>query len=490
MTKKIALEDVQFGGKRHSDNFSSSKDANPEVALDQTDPTENLFNAGAPGFPIISKDALGMQQYHNLDRFGYEAFDERPLTDNDRLEVVGPTSAPDLAEDQQDLRTMASLVDGYYELSQTLESYSELPPVHASLVRTMVNKGQTLARKQGVSTEAFQEGKITLSIAQEGLGRAIQDIWEAIVRVVNRIWKKIISFFTTSDVQGSYIDMRLDRMESFLRGAEGLIPKVPLINPGMSYQRLGKGSGEPQGPREILSGLTDYITMARRVLHEYTGHVEMIGHRLTEAARRNQEDPMAWVSSMNAVGSTFGGQRLYDIVGATRQIVHPQYPNDLVHTSFTLTGGRVLLVVEHRKEDNEDLLEETSRYTQAEVLLTYRHDYNPAEIKEIIPYGVSELRELCQLARELNNVSKQHDGKEMMHRLKRVQDDLSNACKAMPTKTKEHAEMVGRALHYVDAFSRWCLHPTAEVTASLQQIANQVVSFVGANVEAYRVPRS
>jgi hypothetical protein len=485
MTIRLSQEN-EFGGKRHSDNVSSGKDLNPNTALDENGTNITMLAPSPSTFPTVDPLSLN-EQYHNHDNFGYESFDQRPLTD-DNTSVIDPMDIPEIAPDQLKLRQLSHLVEGYYELSHTLESYTELDPSKARVVAMMLEQGRRILGTEQVSLEAYSP-VMTLSIAREGLGSTIKHVWDAIIRVVKRIWEKIISFFKVRDIQSAYIEARLSRLEFFLNGVEGTTPVTAIVAVGESYQKLGKGFGQPHGSREILAGLSEYITMAKRVMVEYTGHLESVGKNLVTAARAPRTSPEAWVKGMNNAARQFGGERLYEILGATRKITHPQFPADIVHSTFTLIGGRVILVIEQPEASDASLATETSNLSQVQVIVSYRTDYKPLGIMEITPYGVPELKEMIKLARQLNHVTREHEGSRIVERLNAIKNDLSRTLEKIPSEVNSHTDEVARALHYVAALSNWTLHPLSEMAASMQQIATQVMSFVNANAQAYRGKR-
>jgi len=486
MSTRVTKEEFGFGEQHKNASMSSGKDMNPETIQDANGVTVTTLTGQNTMMPTIDPEAQGMDQYHNLDRFGYESFDERPLTDANRMKVLEPMTPDDIRTDETSLRELAEMVEGYTSLSMHLESMSVMSSHDNKLVKMMLSTGRSVLAKEAISIEAYDQKPLTLSIAREGVLETLSGIWQAIMRVVKRIWDKIMSFFSVKDLQSSYIDGRLDRLASLINGVDGMAPRVNVIKVGENYRQLGKGGGIPHGPREIVNGLSEYMDIAKRVMTEYTGHLETVGAHLVSAAKGSKTDPIAWVKNMNQAGQKFvDGHRLYELLNTPRQISHPQYPGDTVHTSYNLIGGRCLLVVEHPHR-TENLAEETSSITGTEVILSYRHDYQPMGVAEISPYSLSDLRELLKLGREMNALTKTHTETHVVGKLAAIKNQLSDACSTMASTAQSHPEEVSRALQYVTAFSNWSLHPLAEMIASLQQVSTHLVSFIGANANAYK----
>ncbi|HWT40607.1 MAG TPA: hypothetical protein VN081_05080 [Dongiaceae bacterium] len=489
MSTRITKEAFGFGGQHQNASLSSGKDMNPETIQDANGVTVTTLTGQDTMMPTIDPEALGMNQYHNLDRFGYESFDQRPLTEANRQEVLEPMSPDSIQTDEMALRQLSEMVEGYTSLSMQLESMKGMSSHDNKVIRMMLRTGRSVLAQEAISIESYEGKPLTVSIALEGVLETLKGIWEAILRVVKRIWDKIMSFFTVKDLQSSYIDGRLDRLQSLINGVDGTIPTVNLISVGENYRQLGKGGGLPHGTRDIVNGLSEYMDIAKRVMTEYTGHLESVGAHLVSAAKGAKTDPVAWVNGMNLAGQKFvDGHRLYELLNTPRQINHPQYPGDTVHTSYNLIGGRCLLVVE-RPHRTENLAELTSSLTGTEVVLSYRHDYRPMGVSEITPYTLSDLHELLKLGRQLNALTKTHTETHVVERLVSIKNQLTDACSQMASTAPSHPEEVSRALQYVTAFSNWSLHPLAEMVASLQQVATHLVSFIGVNAAAYKGSR-
>lgn len=489
MSTRVTKEEFGFGGQHKNASMSSGKDMNPETIQDANGINVTTLTGQDTMMPTIDPEAQGMDQYHNLDQFGYESFDERPLTDADKTQVLAPMGPEDIRADEASLRQLSEMVEGYTSLSMQLESMTKMSSHENQVVRMMLRTGRSVLAQEAITIESYDSKPLTLTIARESVVETLRGIWEAIKRVVKRIWDKIMSFFSVKDLQSTYIDGRIDRLQSLLNGVDGLSPNVNVIKVGENYRQLGKGTGVPHGPREIANGLSEYMDIAKRVMTEYTGHLETVGSHLVSAAKGPKTDPIAWVKGMNQAGRKFvDGNRLYELLNTPRQISHPQYPGDIVHTSYNLIGGRCLLVVEHPHR-TESLPEATSSITATEVVLSYRHDYSPMQSTEISPYSLSDLRDLLKLGRQMNALTKTHTETQVVAKLIAIKNQLADACSVMASSAPSHPEEVSRALQYVTAFSNWSLHPLAEMIASLQQVATHLVSFIGANAVAYKGTR-
>lgn len=337
-----------------------------------------------------------------------------------------------------------------------------------------------------IATETYHE--TTKEVALESIGATLKRVWEAIVRMTKRIWDRIMAFFKARDLQAAYIRDRLKRMNHAVSGLDGAVPATQVVQVGTSYYQLGRHGGAPAGPREVLTSLADYEQFVRHIYSNYVTLLENTGHAIARAM--DSYDPADMVKSVkqiNTAAHPFSGESLYRAAGVVRKVVHPEHPGDIVHASPSYIGGRECLVVEKPLLHPDSLDEVTAVMTQTRVMMNIDSPEGHHESHEPVrPWSVMELKTAIREVEQLVDHLEKYRLSRVAERLASIQTYLTKSAGKVKEKAVDHQVLVGHALEYVAAYAVWSLNPISEVSASIQQIATQVMALVNANIRAYR----
>lgn len=336
------------------------------------------------------------------------------------------------------------------------------------------------------------------TISTEGVGKALSDLWKAIVRGIRKVWDAILRFFGLLKDKTKSLQKRNDEVAKKFKDLGSAKPKKDKIQVDNVAEMMLKGRSTPiTKGKDVTELLRQMGQQADFVYSDYVERLVSTGEALTDALK--QFDPKDIDGSLNQVvkaAETMEWEKLenhFSKMGGQNVNVKKWNAARVKKASDNL-GGRSLFFVAGSKSPDNTPSEKAEHTSKFYMLYENSNPDQEPETQKKLEFDTLSVKEGDAITKHNADILKALDKMDSKKQkaIDKARQDLEKAGSDLTERISNSDDVsdsaknsVQMAQRFVKSYSEWVAKPTINMGKHYTKAVQSVLVVCSKSLEAY-----
>lgn len=366
-------------------------------------------------------------------------------------------------------------------------------------VQSLVN---STIKPTGLSTEdikGFNSSLESLSgatVSTESLGQIIKDIWKAIVRTLDSLWKAFTGLFKKTQGKVNKLKEDNDKIISEFEQYASNKVSVKDVTMGKEILHLVVDNKYPKNGGDVVKSFENYESVLKIVLEDYFKNLEAGGKAIERGISSfNVQQPEESLQKLVDGVSIFNFGKLESKI-RTNQPIRSGKEGGVAGSYYAgdnLLGDKALIMFRSSISNDVEALMVKSEALRGQKVIFDKVDKDKNTLPGQGSIDTITFDEAKKLHLSITNITKLIDGfdktqtdiTKLSTSIKKATDTFQSRSTSMKEESKNMLEYVKEALRYNTAFSRWYKDPHEAMVRQIVESIRAAQTYVKRSMENY-----